>query len=155
VENNRIYKSKVDLWLFLMVMATCVLMIGLLIQTLITEGLNHPGTLTLLISSIFMLAVIFGLAYPVSYEITHSELVIRSGLRRIGIELSSIESVKPSRNPLSAPAWSLDRIRIDYHKEGKKTFLLISPEDKSGFLNELALKTDGLSRQGEKITSLS
>jgi hypothetical protein len=101
------------------------------------------------------MAVMFGLAYPVSYEITQSELIIRSGLTRNSIEISSIESVKPSRNPLSSPAWSLDRLRIDYRRKDKLTFLLISPEEKSAFLNELVFKTNGLSLQGDKVGSLS
>jgi hypothetical protein len=155
MENNRIYKSKVDLWLFLIVIIGGVFLAGAAIQSFLSEGLKHPATLTLLISSVFYMAVMFGLAYPVSYEITQSELIIRSGLTRNSIELSSIESVKPSRNPLSSPAWSLDRLRIDYRRKDKRTFLLISPEEKSAFLNELALKTNGLSLQGDKVGSLS
>ena len=155
MENNRLYKSKVDLWLILIVIVAGVFLIGAAIQTLFSEGLNHPGTLTLLASSLFYIAVMLGLAYPVTYEITQSELIIRSGLIRNRIDLSSIESVKPSRNPLSAPAWSLDRLRIDYYRKGKLTFLLISPEDRTAFLNELVLKTKGLSLQGDKVASLS
>jgi hypothetical protein len=155
MENNRIYKSKVDLWLFLIVIIGCVFLTGAAIQSFLSEGLNHPATLTLLISSVFYMAVMFGLAYPVSYEITQSELIIRSGLTRSSIELSSIETVKPSRNPLSSPAWSLDRLRIDYRKKDKLTFLLISPEERSAFLNELVLKTNGLSLQGDRVASLS
>lgn len=155
MENNRLYKSKVDLWLILIVIVAGVFLIGASIQTLFSEGLSHPGTLTLLASSLFYIAVMLGLAFPVTYEITQSELIIRSGLIRNRIDLSSIESVKPSRNPLSAPAWSLDRLRIDYHRKGKLTFLLISPEDRAAFLNELVLKTNGLSLQGEKVASLS
>jgi hypothetical protein len=155
METNRIYKSKVDLWLFLIVIIGCVFLAGAAIQTLFSEGLNHPGTLTLLASTLFYMAVMFGLAYPVTYEITQSELIIRSGLTRNSIELSSIESVKSSRNPLSSPAWSLDRLRIDYHRKGKLTFLLISPEDRTAFLNDLILKTNGLSLQGDKVASLS
>ena len=155
MENNRIYKSKVDLWLILIVIVGGVFLIGAAVQTLYSEGLNHPGTLTLLASSLFYLGVMFGLAYPVTYEITQSRLIIRSGLVRNSIELSSIESAKPSRNPLSSPAWSLDRLRIDYHRKGKLTFLLISPEDRTAFLNELVSKTNGLSLQGDKVVSLS
>ena len=97
----------------------------------------------------------YALAYPVTYEITENELVIRSGKRKIPVELSSIESVRPSRNPLSSPAWSLDRLRIDYHRKGKLTWLLISPEDRSAFLNELMGKTGGLSLSRDRETSLS
>ncbi|MCP4580124.1 MAG: PH domain-containing protein [candidate division Zixibacteria bacterium] len=153
--NNRIYKSKVDLWLALIVIAAGVLVLGGTIQLLLSEGLYHPATLALLLCSIFLVAVIFGLAYPVSYEISQTELIIRSGLTKSSIELSTIESVKPSRDPSSSPAWSLDRLRIDYHKQGKLTFILISPDDKSAFLNELEVITKNLSPRGDKITRQS
>lgn len=152
---NKIYKSKVDLWLALIVVASVVLLIGGTIQTIYSEGLYHPASLTLLASSIFFIAIMFGLAYPVSYEISQSDLIIRSGLSKSSIELSSIETVRPSKNPLSSPAWSLDRLRIDYHRKGKLSFILISPRDKSSFLNELGQKTRGLSLQGDRITRLS
>lgn len=153
--NSRIYKSKVYLWLFLLVMGSCVFLSGAAIYSILYEGINNPASLTLSLSSIFFIAIVFGLAYPVSYEITQSDLIIRSGLTKSSIELSTIESVKPSRNPLSSPAWSLDRLRIDYRKKGKLKFMLISPEDRSAFLNELVLTTNNLSLQGDKITILS
>ncbi len=155
MQNNRIYKSKVDLWLIFIVMTSCIVITGGAIYSILYEGFNNPASLTLSLSSIFFIAVIFGLAYPVSYEITQSDLIIRSGLTKRSIELSTIESVKPSRNPLSSPAWSLDRLRIDYHKKSKLKFILISPEDRSAFLNELVLTTNNLSLQGDKITSQS
>ena len=42
-----------------------------------------------------------------------------------------IQDITPSRNILSAPALSLDRLKIRF---GKRAFILVSPEDKDGFL---------------------
>ena len=91
----------------------------------------------------------------VSYEITPPDLLIRSGLTRSRITLSSIEAVQPTRNPASSPALSLDRLQIDYKKKGELTFTLISPENKKDFLNELVQKTEGLQHREEGVIRLS
>ncbi len=38
------------------------------------------------------------------------------------IPLAAIDEVRPTRNPMSAPAGSLDRLRIDYSHHGQKRF---------------------------------
>ena len=45
----------------------------------------------------------------------------------------------------------LFELGVDYYKKGKLSFILISPRDKSSFLNELGQKTKGLSLQGDRI----
>ena len=47
------------------------------------------------------------------------------------IPVADIVGVTPSRNPLSSPALSMDRLNISY---GKRKFILVSPEDKAGFI---------------------
>jgi hypothetical protein len=65
-------------------------------------------------------AVLFT-TFPLNYEIASGELVARSGLMRWRVPLDAIQEVSPSRNPASAPAWSLDRLasstegRLDAH----------------------------------------
>jgi hypothetical protein len=87
------------------------------------------------------------LAWPTRYELHEQELVIRSGVIRYRIPYSEIRAVTPSRNPLSAPAWSLDRLRIDR----KRGYALISPRDKEGFLRVLAARTDQLTLRGDRL----
>jgi hypothetical protein len=97
-------------------------------------------------------AIIWAFAYPVYYEITVSHLLIRSGWLKFRIPLSTIERVRPTRNALSAPAWSLDRLRIDYKRNNKSRIALISPEDKSRFLRELTQRVGDLElRDGQAI----
>ena len=82
------------------------------------------------------------LTYPLYYRITSAELIVRCGiLMRRHIPLDSIDEVEPDRNPSGAPAWSLDRLRVDYRKNGEPTFIMISPRDKFAFMQELA-RTD-------------
>ncbi|MCZ2156874.1 MAG: PH domain-containing protein [Bryobacterales bacterium] len=61
-------------------------------------------------------------------------LRVRCGPLRWSIPLDHIHRVEPSRNSRSSPALSLDRLRIDY---GCGKFVLVSPEDKEGFLREI------------------
>lgn len=42
-----------------------------------------------------------------------------------------VVEITPSRNPLSSPALSIDRLKIQF---GKRKFVLVSPEDKAGFI---------------------
>ena len=46
--------------------------------------------------------------------ITDTDLVVRSGPFHWTIPLRSVRSVVPTRNPLSSPAVSLDRLRIEH-----------------------------------------
>jgi hypothetical protein len=47
------------------------------------------------------------------------------------VEIQKITSVKRTRNPLSSPALSTDRLEIKY---GKWDFVLISPKNKERFV---------------------
>lgn len=111
--------------------------------------LRPAGQTTLIIGAVTALVVLL-LTYPLYYKITCDELVIRCGLVvNEHIRLSSIVRVQPTRNPLSAPAWSLDRLRVAYLVQGRERFTLISPTDKSAFLRDLAAVTEGLTWNGE------
>jgi hypothetical protein len=48
--------------------------------------------------------------------------------------MRDIRTVTPTRNPLSSPALSLDRLRIDY---GRGRRIMVSPRDPGAFLREL------------------
>ena len=52
---------------------------------------------------------------------------------RYKVPLAEVTAVRSTRNPLSSPALSLDRLEITY---GRRR-IMISPEDKARFLKEL------------------
>lgn len=96
--------------------------------------------------------VMLCLTYPLYYRITSSELIVRCGiLMRMHISLASIDEVEPERNLLGAPAWSMDRLRVDYRKNGEPTFIMISPDDKSAFMQELASTDDFLKMKDDRL----
>ncbi len=88
--------------------------------------------------------------YGTSYTFSPGGLRIRCGPFGILVPLSQIGSVVPSRNMLSSPACSLDRLLISYRQGRRK--LLVSPEDKAGFLQALVARCTHLVLDGGQVT---
>lgn len=83
------------------------------------------------------------------YAVGSEELRIRSGPFRWRVPLREIQEVRPTRNPISSPALSLDRLRIRY--EGSRFGILLSPVDRERFLAELEARVPGLTREGDGL----
>ncbi|MCU7856703.1 MAG: PH domain-containing protein [Candidatus Thiodiazotropha sp. (ex Lucinoma borealis)] len=87
-------------------------------------------------SLIILAVVLLGTGLPIwlfvstKYIVTEELLRIKSGPFSWSIPLSSISSVSETRNPLSSPALSLDRLELKY-RDGKT--ILISPANKAKF----------------------
>lgn len=145
-----VYRSKKDLWLLGLVWGAVLapLAIGLF-NVFAPVGNVEVGWVLVRAGVIAAAAVIFT-TYPLNYEIAAGELVARCGFMRWRVSLDSIQEVRPSRNPASAPAWSLDRLRVEYTKGGSTRTLYISPEDKSAFLFDLVDSTPGLELRGDR-----
>ncbi|HUT77779.1 MAG TPA: PH domain-containing protein, partial [Polyangia bacterium] len=88
------------------------------------------------------------LLYGTDYVLGGDTLRIRSGPFRWRVRLDRIVEVVPSRNPLSSPACSLDRLHIRY--TGSRRGILISPEDRSRFLQTLAARSPQLRFEGDR-----
>jgi hypothetical protein len=99
-------------------------------------------------------AVVLILTFPLDYEINTTHIVARSGVMRWRVSLDSIDEVSPTRNPASAPTWSLDRLRIEYRKDGRMRTLLIAPKDKHAFMRDLADGVPGLELRGERVVRI-
>ena len=138
------YRSKKDI----AVMAP--LCIGLLIPPVIgisflfTPDIPKGAAGFVFLIWVVVVGFILLLTYPMYYEITPEILLVRSGLIRIQVPLNSIQQVFPERYWRSSPAWSLDRLRIEYRNRWGATFIHISPEDKFRFMHDLAAYADGL-----------
>ena len=142
--------SKKDGWL------VAVVAIGLLFPFLLgiylwIERDWSPSLLNVFIGSFLMIGIFFGLLYPLYYEINHTTLTIRSGLTRKKIPISSIRRVSPSSDWNSAPAWSLDRLRIDWESAVPACATLVSPEDKMKFLHDLSQVDPDLEVRGDTL----
>lgn len=110
-------------------------------------GIRAPALIGLGASAAFMLWVLYG----TRYRLSDTELLILCGPFRYRVLLKEIRSVEPSRNPLSSPACSLDRLAIRWGAGGKR--ILISPEDKSAFMRILKERSAQLDWEGKRLLS--
>jgi len=150
-----VYRSKKDWWLVGLVWGgvTLPLLVGLCI--LFAPGGNPQLGRELALAGAVAAAAVLILTYPLDYEVTATELVARSGVMRLRVPLDSIEEVQPSRDPAGAPAWSLDRLAVEYTKGGAAHMLLIAPSDKLGLMRELADNAPGLELRGDRVVRVS
>ena len=118
------------------VSATLVLIISLIMGCILVpyaiKSLWIPFTIILILHFLllFMLA-------NIKYVITESQLIIDQSLGKWGkevIDISTIKSIEPTHTILSAPASSLDRLRISYNKYDD---IIISPRRKEEFIRQL------------------
>lgn len=129
------FRSKKDWWILGFVIA----MTGLLLQLLLTmyaKGSMAQYPVHTLIY-VLTIAVLWWPVWSTQYRIDAEQLVVSSMFLTWKIPLSAIQKISPSNNSVSSPALSLDRLRIDYQKEGKAKFILISPKDKQAFTQAL------------------
>ncbi len=144
------FGTKVDLWLQLVLAGALLVQIGAGLAVGLEGGPSAAVGVWAL--GLVLDGLIFGLlVVPLYYEIAETELLVRSGQLRWRVPLAGIQSVRPTRNPLSAPALSLDRLEIDYHVDGASKSLLISPADRSAFCDRLLATTRGLVKDGDSL----
>ncbi len=136
-EPARWYASKIDWWV---VPVLCISPLAAIIvcAASLLSG-STPGLVVGLITAAVVGAIYAGLVFPMRYGMDDTHLIVRFGACRQRIPLANITEVRPTRNPLSSPALSLDRLRVGY---GAGTFqaVMISPTDRDHFLDELAEK---------------
>ena len=131
------FVSKVDGWVIAVMLVAIGGMIWALLSVMITETPWLVRIATAAVT-VLVLGLLVSLFTRTHYTIADGELRVVSGPFRRTIPLSAITSIEPSRNPLSSPALSLDRLKISY---GNKKYVLISPADKTGFLSAIENST--------------
>lgn len=92
---------------------------------------NWPGLVIVSGVSLF----ITHLFLTTYYQIEDGWLRIKSGfLVNQTVPIQTIKKIVATRNPLSSPATSMDRLEVIYNRYDS---VLISPSDKAGFIQEL------------------
>ncbi len=90
-----------------------------------------PGAAVILVTSVFVVHVFA----TTGYQIDGKQLRIKSSfIVNKHIDIQTIRKISRSNNFISSPATSLDRLELCYNKFDS---ILISPEDKEGFIREL------------------
>ncbi len=128
----KVYRSKIDVWLIVVLGFAMLAALYSAGQTVLS---NTPGAIL-----IALLVAAVGVGLPAwlllstRYTLEASSLLVQSGPFKWAIPLADIKNITPSNNPLSSPALSLDRLRIEY---GNRNALMISPKDKEQFLLDI------------------
>jgi hypothetical protein len=126
------FPSKIDRWLILVFAAAMISQFVALTAVLMYE--NDPWAVLIITATTLAAAVFIGSLFRFTYySVEGRVLKVVCGPFRWRVPLDEITSVEPTRNPLSSPALSLDRLRIEY---GGRT-ILVSPADKAGFLRAI------------------
>jgi len=140
------FPSKRDAWLVLVLWVAVAISVACVAP--LTPHLSRgAGLVTVGVSAGTALLCLWVL-YGTYYDLGTEWLRIHSGPFRFRVPIARIERVVPTRNPLSSPACSLDRLRISWH-DGRG--IMISPEDKEGFLRALLERRPDLERDGEAL----
>jgi len=120
------YPSKIGFGISLFILTVLIVSSAFMISPPVWSGL---------IANVLLLAFIIHLFTSTYYLIDGSFLIIKSSfIVNKQIEISRINKIAETNNPLSAPAASLDRLEIFYDHHGS---ILISPKDKSGFIDHI------------------
>ncbi|WP_396155306.1 PH domain-containing protein [Flavobacterium macrobrachii] len=117
----KIYKSKIDWWLIILIL--------ILFGYPIVDGILSKEYVLSLVFGLILI-IFFFLSKTIQYKIDGENLVIW----KTKIEIKTIRKIYRTNNPLSSPAMSLDRIAIVYNKFDE---VLLSPKERDEFINEL------------------
>lgn len=146
---NTTYVSKRDLWIMILLWSGALGMTGAAFALIDAPA---PPLVRVGLSALALLCAAFvvWLPYSTYYVLSDRDLSIRCGPFRTRVPLAAIETVQPTHNPLSSPACSLDRLHIRYR--GARFGILISPRDKTAFLDDLVARSPGLRRIDNRVS---
>lgn len=126
------YRSKIDLWLLIVLVATAV--------ACAVAGINIMMTRSPAFWWLALLIAVPGTGLPIwllgatKYTLDDHRLHIRSGPFRWDIRIQDIRSIVRTSSPVSSPALSLDRLRIEL--DGGDA-VMISPRNAEDFLHDI------------------
>ncbi|HEX6916355.1 MAG TPA: PH domain-containing protein [Chitinophagaceae bacterium] len=129
----KVYRSKISYWIVVPIAialaATCV--------PLVIFGLWIAAAVTLVIS--FALLYLFLSTY---YVVVGNTLRVRTGfIFSLEIDIQQLKKIEETRNPISSPALSLDRLQLFY---GRGNSVIISPKEKERFIRHLLSVKPGI-----------
>lgn len=143
-----VYRSKTDWWLGAVLWVSILAMVASAGSLWVAGG---SPVLSLGSAALFLAlaAFIVWILRGTRYELYPDRLLVRSGPLRWTVPLAAIEEVHPTRNPLSSPALSLDRLQVSYR--GSRVGIMISPEPRGAFLQDLAARAPHLELLGDRL----
>ena len=126
-----VFRSKIDFWLLAVLALATVPMLA----AAIAAARNGDAWVTHAVIFVVVAGLFAWLLTSTKYTVGEGMVLVQSGPFRWQIAAKDVTNIAPSRSPLSSPALSLDRLRIEY-ASGKS--LLVSPRDKEAFIKALS-----------------
>jgi membrane protein YdbS with pleckstrin-like domain len=133
------FKSKIDRWLLILLVAIIVFEIIVMMLAALQAD-NVRDSAALIFAALAVGTLIAWLVLGTHYAVDKDSLRITAGPFRWNVRLDEIRAVEATRNPLSSPALSLDRLMIHY---GNGRRIMVSPADKAGFLKAIGQELAG------------
>jgi hypothetical protein len=136
------FPSKIDLWLVVVLSVSVgapLLVLGY--RVLVVRDTKLVPPVLVLTGVTAFLCWIYA---TTAYRITADMLLVRCGPMRVDVPLKSVNALRASRNPLSAPALSLDRIEVSY--DSKR--VVISPRDRTAFVAAMKQRLPNVHLEG-------
>jgi hypothetical protein len=130
------FKSRYDTWLRIIFWINNLLLLASLVALLMDRELSS------FIVAVFVAIVLAGvlwMQFATYYRVDDTVLFVRCGPLRWTIPLSTITSATLTDDPTAGPALSLQRVRVEFTKNGSKDEIFISPDDREAFIASLGL----------------
>lgn len=146
--STAVYPSKRDAWLAVVLWISIATM---LFGAWVVWQVPGRSPYQLAWTAVFLLFAGFvaWLLHGTRYELQGEVLVIRAGPIRWSRSVHAIREVSPTRNSLSSPALSLDRLAVRFR--GQKLPVMISPLRREEFLADLLTRARHLERRGDRL----
>ncbi|NCB52895.1 MAG: hypothetical protein EOM54_13640 [Clostridia bacterium] len=147
---DRKFRSKVDGWYYITVIAFTVIPILWLIQWIARGG-------SFLFAAVIFIIADFGVIYPVfldtAYTFERDGLRVKAGLiLNVKLAYRDITDFYETTEAGSSPALSRDRVRINFSTDsGTAGRVLVSPAQKAAFLEILTEKTEPFKNSDQEV----
>lgn len=129
---SKSYPSRVDTWIAVILLASAL---ATLVASAILVSTPMAGRWFVAVPLVVIAAGLpLSLLANTKYQFVSSHLQIGAGPFHWSVPVKEITAVSKTRNPLSSPALSFDRVLIQY---GAGKSIMISPKDERAFLLEL------------------
>ena len=131
------FTSKKDWWMTLIIFGTVAISVAAVIPLFFVE-INVGTIITYLVIGLTVWLVL-GIYFRTFYTVEEDIVKVVSGPFRWKVPISEITSIRSTKSILSSPALSMDRLEIKY---GNYKYIIISPEDKDGFVQQIVRRNE-------------